>query len=107
MGVLAFEMLCGFPPFASPDPYTEGPRVTDDELLNRSASAAAIGGPEVPRFLHFPHFMSEGARSFISSCLVERPAGRPTALQLLAHPWLRAAIQVAAAAADNRRKRFG
>ncbi len=91
VGVLAFEMLCGFPPFASPDPYSDENcdlLQTDDELLQQALEENA----ERHRQLHYPHFVSPGARDFIALCLAERSNDRPPAEQLLRHPWLRSNV---------------
>ncbi|KXZ55740.1 hypothetical protein GPECTOR_2g1290 [Gonium pectorale] len=60
-GVLAYELLLGFPPF-----------------LDEQSGVA----------LSFPSSMSPGARDFISLALAERPEDRPTAPHLSRHPWI-------------------
>ncbi|KXZ51518.1 hypothetical protein GPECTOR_12g481 [Gonium pectorale] len=71
-GVLAYELLIGFPPF----------RV--DGAAPSAPSAAR--GP-----LHFPHSVSAVARDFIRAALADHPEDRPTAFELRQHPWLAAA----------------
>ncbi len=82
VGVLAFEMLCGFPPLSSANPY------------NEQQQQQGLPAGESP--LRFPAFVSPGARDFIATCLAERPGDRPTAAQLLRHPWLKATLAAAA-----------
>ncbi len=110
MGVLAFEMLCGFPPFASPDPYTESAEYSDllyteDELLQQAMQSNSGEGrsssrPSTRR-LSFPHFISAGARDFIASALAMRPGDRPTAMRLRKHTWL---VTAAAAYGEKARR---
>ncbi|KAI8467840.1 MAG: kinase-like domain-containing protein, partial [Monoraphidium minutum] len=69
VGVLAFELLVGAPPFHEP---------TRGAVEARIRSAA----PEFPRTL------TEDARGFISGALTKDPRVRPTVLQLLQHPWV-------------------
>ncbi len=83
VGVLAFEMLCGFPPLSSANPYNE-------RQQPRQPQQQGLPAGESP--LRFPAFVSPGARDFIATCLAERPGDRPTAVQLLRHPWLKATL---------------
>ncbi|KAG2491853.1 hypothetical protein HYH03_009809 [Edaphochlamys debaryana] len=63
VGVLAYELLVGFPPFVA-------------------------GSKPRPRALGFPGSTSSMARDFVTSALAESAGERPTALQLLDHPWM-------------------
>ncbi|GIL65801.1 hypothetical protein Vafri_19410 [Volvox africanus] len=81
VGVLAYEMLVGFPPFIN---CSKG---------NLDGSSGDDGNGDRPRELCFPHFVSAGGQDFISSALAVRPADRPTAAQLLRHPWLKFAVR--------------
>lgn len=86
VGVLAYEMLVGFPPFVHG--RSEGP------LGNPLGEEQASDSGAVPmRDLSFPHFVSAGGRDFISCALAERPMDRPTTAQLLKHPWLKYAVR--------------
>ncbi|GIL53939.1 hypothetical protein Vafri_9507 [Volvox africanus] len=90
-GVLAYELMVGFPPFVVDNATSAG-------------GAGARGASARPgemflaeyanrRTLSFPASTSSHARDFISLALAERPEERPTALQLSRHPWLAAAMQ--------------
>jgi hypothetical protein len=69
VGVLAYELLVGCPPF-----YEQ----------SRDKIEARIRGASP----NFPRTMSDDARAFIAGALSKDPAGRPTVLQLLQHPWV-------------------
>ena len=71
MGVLTYELLVGFPPF------NDKQRAAIEEKIRS----------EQPRF---PSSMSENARSFVLRALQKNPLERPTAMELLNHPWIRA-----------------
>eukprot|EP00195_Chlamydomonas_chlamydogama_P005012 CAMPEP_0202904904 /NCGR_PEP_ID=MMETSP1392-20130828/31716_1 /ASSEMBLY_ACC=CAM_ASM_000868 /TAXON_ID=225041 /ORGANISM="Chlamydomonas chlamydogama, Strain SAG 11-48b" /LENGTH=588 /DNA_ID=CAMNT_0049592773 /DNA_START=178 /DNA_END=1944 /DNA_ORIENTATION=- len=71
VGVLTYELLVGFPPF-------------NDK--QRSAIEEKIR-VEAPRF---PSSMSELARNFIQRTLQKDALERPTIIELLAHPWIKA-----------------
>ncbi|KXZ55778.1 hypothetical protein GPECTOR_2g1328 [Gonium pectorale] len=85
-GVLTYELLVGFPPF-----------VADTQQHQQHASGAApspfLSAHATRASLSFPASMSAGARDFISLALAERPEERPTAVELLQHPWMRRALQ--------------
>ena len=69
VGVLAYELLVGCPPFY-------------DNSRDRVEARIRNGSPQ------FPRTMSEDARSFITAALTKDPKVRPTILQLLHHPWI-------------------
>ncbi|GBF93487.1 aurora protein [Raphidocelis subcapitata] len=71
VGVLAYELLVGCPPF-----YEQ----SKDRIEARIRGSAPV----------FPRTMSEDARAFIASALRKDPAARSTVLQLLQHPWVNA-----------------
>ncbi|GIM04558.1 hypothetical protein Vretimale_9107 [Volvox reticuliferus] len=85
VGVLAYEMLVGFPPFIN---CSKG-----DVDGGGGDGGGGDVGDDRPRELCFPHFVSAGGQDFISSALAERPTDRPTAPQLLRHPWLKFATR--------------
>ncbi|KAL6762355.1 kinase-like domain-containing protein [Haematococcus lacustris] len=68
-GVLAYELLVGFPPF-----FDQSRAATEDRIVNKS--------PE------FSSIMSEEAKTFISRALHKSPTHRPTILEMLSHSWL-------------------
>ncbi|KAG2494233.1 hypothetical protein HYH03_007588 [Edaphochlamys debaryana] len=70
VGVLAYELLVGRPPFEAPE------REGVEECIRR----------QVPRF---PFGLSENARSFIATALQKDPDQRPTVLDMLNHPFVR------------------
>ncbi|KAG2491819.1 hypothetical protein HYH03_009776 [Edaphochlamys debaryana] len=96
VGVLAYELLVGFPPFvadnsaggAAGQPQASGPD---------SAGAAFLAAHATRKTLSFPASVSETARDFISAALAERPEERPTAQALMQHAWLKKALQRRAA----------
>jgi serine/threonine protein kinase len=71
VGVLAYELLVGCPPFYD---------------RSRDAVEARIR-TQAPQF---PSSLSEDARAFVRAALSKDPAVRPTILQLLNHPWVSA-----------------
>ncbi|XP_006890722.1 PREDICTED: serine/threonine-protein kinase DCLK3 [Elephantulus edwardii] len=77
-GVILYILLCGFPPFRSPDR-------DQDELFN----IIQLGHFE---FLS-PYWdnISEAAKDLVSHLLVVDPKKRYTAQQVLQHPWIEAA----------------
>ncbi|KAG2447269.1 hypothetical protein HYH02_007599 [Chlamydomonas schloesseri] len=85
-GVLAYELLVGFPPFVNDSATHPG---ADGTFLAKHANS---------KTLSFPSSTSQGAREFISWTLAEDPQERPTAMQMKNHPWLAAAAAAAAAA---------
>ncbi|PNW73286.1 hypothetical protein CHLRE_14g626466v5 [Chlamydomonas reinhardtii] len=70
VGVMAYDVLVGQPPFNTDDPNT-----TVEAILLREAE--------------YPDYLSDDAVDFIDQCLTKDPARRPTARQLLTHPWVR------------------
>ncbi|KXZ51018.1 hypothetical protein GPECTOR_14g259 [Gonium pectorale] len=84
VGVLAYELLVGRPPFEAPE------REGVEECIRR----------QVPRF---PFGLSELARSFIATALQKDPEQRPSVQQMLAHPFIRGSAAAAAAAQAARR----
>ncbi|GBF96843.1 aurora protein [Raphidocelis subcapitata] len=69
VGVLAYELLVGCPPFHD---------------RSRDRTEARIKGTTPA----FPSTMSEDARGFITSALTKSAIERPTVSQLLQHPWV-------------------
>ncbi|GLC41416.1 hypothetical protein PLESTM_001193700 [Pleodorina starrii] len=70
VGVLAYELLVGFPPVVA-----SGGRSTGSHRHGRS-------------HLSFPASVSAGARDFITWALAELPEERPTVRQLRCHSWM-------------------
>ncbi|GFR42360.1 hypothetical protein Agub_g3055 [Astrephomene gubernaculifera] len=92
VGVLAYEMLVGFPPFVSNSAQNGGqhPHPHHEEGGGRpGAGVAAFMAEQATRkSLRFPASVSAAAKDFIMATLAENPGDRPTAQQLLKHPWL-------------------
>ena len=90
VGVIAYILLCGYPPF-----YGDN----DREIFRRvSAGKFAFPSPE------WDH-VSAAAKAFVKSLLEADPARRPTAREAAAHGWMRTrrsegAAHAAAAPAD-------
>lgn len=70
LGVLAYEFLCGVPPFEA-----EGHSETYKRILRVD--------------LHFPAHVSADARDMISGLLVKDPKARLPLSKLLDHPWIK------------------
>ena len=70
VGILAFELLTGSPPF---------------EKESRSETYESILYEEPPRL---PLTVSSEAKSFIHAALAKDPSHRPSAVDLLKHPWI-------------------
>lgn len=71
MGILAYELLVGFPPF------NDKQRANIDNKIRR----------DIPRF---PAHLSKEAQGFILAALSKDPIDRPTILELISSPWIRA-----------------
>ena len=69
LGVLAYEFLCGSPPFEA-----EGHSETYKRILNVD--------------LHFPAHVSDHAKDLIRSLLMKEPRERLPLSDLLVHPWI-------------------
>ena len=69
IGVLAYELCVGKPPFESPSHLATKKRI-------QIAS------------LDFPQHLSEKARDFIAGCLQKEPDQRMSCKQIFAHPWI-------------------
>ncbi len=80
LGATLYELLVGFTPFPGGPPTPA------------AARAAAASRPEPARGLPFPSTVSAEGRDFITTCLALHPGDRPTARQLLAHPWVQTAL---------------
>ncbi|KAL6751406.1 kinase-like domain-containing protein [Haematococcus lacustris] len=70
LGVLTYDVLVGRPPFNCDSP-------------NDTVQRILLTDPE------FPEEVSDDAADFILCCLSKEPDERPTARQLLSHPWVR------------------
>ena len=70
VGVLAYELLVGRPPFE-----VEGERETALRIMFDDN-------------IEFPSQVSQHAASFIKLALTKSTAKRPTALEILGHPWM-------------------
>ncbi|PNH08646.1 Aurora kinase A [Tetrabaena socialis] len=71
VGIVAFELLTGLPPYAS-------------ECRHEAEHRICAASPPL-----FPRAISHMARDIILRMLAPRPADRPTVRQLLDHPWIR------------------
>lgn len=106
VGVLAYELLVGFPPFvaqqkAKPDTVAEDEdgESESDPSFHSSAHqnnhnqgiAQFVAENATRRTLRFPASVSEAAKAFIRAALSEFAGDRPTSLQLLNHAWLQRA----------------
>lgn len=88
VGILAYELLVGFPPFI-------------DETKPRTESRIQCSSPV------FPNKLSEQAKDFISLALSKDAARRPSSRDLLNHPWIQThKIEKKPAAVDSPRSSF-
>ncbi|GLI68352.1 hypothetical protein VaNZ11_012754 [Volvox africanus] len=94
-GVLAYELMVGFPPFVVDNATPAGGAGPGAGASGVSTGRGGMFLAEYAnrRTLSFPASTSSHAREFISLALAERPEERPTSLQLSRHPWLAAAMQ--------------
>ncbi len=76
LGAMMYELLVGFTPFPGGPPPTVTP----------------AGSLPPNKTLAFPCSVSGPARDFVEQCLALHPGDRPTVKQLLAHPWVQAAL---------------
>ena len=74
VGVLLYEMLVGVSPFAGP---------TEESNTLQAIEARILQG-----MVRFPSFVSPQARTLITGLMSRDPAARPTAVQVLADPWV-------------------
>ncbi|GIL53961.1 hypothetical protein Vafri_9524 [Volvox africanus] len=105
VGCLAYLLLLGFPPYIKANNHNNhnhnyhchannnGTDGTQTAAAEPSAGSAPSAAPTAPaacgsRALTFPTSTSPLARDFISAALADRPEDRPTARQLLQHPWM-------------------
>ncbi|KXZ54130.1 hypothetical protein GPECTOR_5g230 [Gonium pectorale] len=99
VGVLAYELLTGFPPVVMPAAAPKRPGLGGaGEGDSGSSVSGFVRSHMTAATLHFPASVPPAARSFIAAALSPDPLDRPTAAQLLQHPWI-----TAAAAATARR----
>mmetsp|Transcript_9250 Transcript_9250/g.22910 ORF Transcript_9250/g.22910 Transcript_9250/m.22910 type:complete len:797 (-) Transcript_9250:542-2932(-) len=70
LGILTFDVLVGRPPFNA-----DTPNATVERIL--------LEDPE------FPDHVTDDAADFILCCLTKEPDQRPSARQLLSHPWIK------------------
>jgi serine/threonine protein kinase len=97
VGVLAYTLLCGFPPF-----HGETPTETLASVRSRAVgvSAGFFPSPE------WDGISAEAKRLLATGMLNRDPALRPTAAQLLEDPWLAANANTAPLRTMARLKRF-
>lgn len=72
-GVVAFELLTGRPPF---------------EVPGKAATCTAILTRELPLGCGWPRHLSPECISFLKMALCKAPSKRPSAEELLRHPWV-------------------
>lgn len=92
LGVLAYEVLSGAPPFIA-DTLSDLVRV-----LTAHTDPLLEGGGALP----WPQGLSVDAKAFIAACLARDARNRPTAEQLLQHAWLTQLHVLRAGGADGR-----
>jgi serine/threonine protein kinase len=96
-GVVVYEALSGMQPFLA-DSAADMCAVIHAKLTQEQQQQRSSSGRQVPAFIgRLP--VSADAQDFLAACLAWDPAQRPSAAQLLAHPWLRRMQEEAAAAA--------
>ncbi|GIL81253.1 hypothetical protein Vretimale_1183 [Volvox reticuliferus] len=85
-GVLSYELLVGFTPMVAPPQGTAAAAKLSSKPNCAVSQFMAVAAS--PRMLHFPASLSQASRDFILATLSENPGDRPTAKELLRHPWL-------------------
>mmetsp|Transcript_28937 Transcript_28937/g.81497 ORF Transcript_28937/g.81497 Transcript_28937/m.81497 type:complete len:483 (+) Transcript_28937:151-1599(+) len=75
VGILAYELLVGKPPFEEPDEKDTALRIIYSDEIS------------------FPCYISPRAQDFIRKVLKKKPADRPTAKELVQHEWLKPYLQ--------------
>ncbi|KAG2439663.1 hypothetical protein HXX76_005013 [Chlamydomonas incerta] len=98
VGVLAYELLVGFPPLlASSDKEAAVPTSAAAADHQQVLGVSTTTGLDITQLnqgaLPFPASVSALARDFIRSALAEVPGDRPTVQGLLQHGWLVRAIR--------------
>lgn len=87
MGVLAYELMVGFPPVIMQNPAASAS--VPDILGHTTESLGCFMRDQMTSAsLHFPASVPPAARDFILTVLVTDPLERPTASQLLRHTWM-------------------
>ncbi|GIL53916.1 hypothetical protein Vafri_9498 [Volvox africanus] len=86
VGVLAYELMVGFPPVVM-SAGSGNPAATSDVLDDNSVDVF-VRSHMNSASLHFPASVPHVARAFVLAALASDPLERPTAAQLLQHPWL-------------------
>ncbi|KAI9567726.1 Pkinase-domain-containing protein [Boletus coccyginus] len=87
MGVITYFLLAGYTPF--------------DRDTQKQEMEAIIAGDYRFEPEEYWSNVSETARDFVSSCLTVDPEARPTAEQMLQHPWLTAEVPHCVEGADG------
>jgi len=77
LGITAIEMAVGKPPYSNEPP------------LKVLLKVPKMDPPTLPEEVEDDY--SDGFKDFIATCLVKDPKKRPTAQELLEHPWIKAA----------------
>jgi serine/threonine protein kinase len=75
IGVITYFLLCGYTPFDRESQYQEMQAICNGDY--KFAPAEYWAG------------VSETAKAFVRACLTVDPVNRPTAADLLQHPWLK------------------
>lgn len=103
-GVLAYEMLTGFPPCVIAQAAVHGDGNGSVQGASGGGGGDTGGSSSSSRRVQqtqnasldvmqlMPKIFSAGVRSFIAAAMAPDPGDRPTAQQLLRHPWLLAAM---------------
>lgn len=96
LGVVLYEALTGLQPFLADS-------AADMAAVIRTKLSSTVGAqqPQLPAFIERLPLSSEG-KCFIAACLTWDARKRPSAAELLQHPWLVSMQQQAATAAATR-----
>ncbi|GLC48162.1 hypothetical protein PLESTB_000066000 [Pleodorina starrii] len=87
VGVLAYELMVGFPPVVAMAPSAAPAPASAYDAASDSLSGF-VRSHMTAASLHFPGSVPPLARAFVLAALSPDPLERPTAAQLLQHPWL-------------------
>lgn len=71
LGCTVFELLTGAPPYLKLNQYSAMIKIVEQDMVNE-----------------LPEGISSELNDFLTKCFQKEPSARPTAAQLIEHPWL-------------------
>jgi serine/threonine protein kinase len=87
----SYFLLCGYTPFDRDSQYEEMQAICNGDYKFEPVSCRTrIDVVEADSQAEYWQGVSDTAREFVRACLTIDPTNRPTADELLTHPWLKA-----------------